>query len=67
LLASVRADWIDRLTRLLTDEELRGRLGKAGRRSAEERYSLERHAPVMIATLERALARATRGRPVDAA
>jgi glycosyltransferase involved in cell wall biosynthesis len=56
-LARTKAEWADRLTRLLSDAGLRSRFARAGRQRVEDRYSLQRHAPAMIAVLERALAR----------
>jgi glycosyltransferase involved in cell wall biosynthesis len=41
LLASSTADWVARLTELIRDEALRARLGRAGRATVEQRYSLE--------------------------
>jgi glycosyltransferase involved in cell wall biosynthesis len=57
-LARTKAEWADRLTRLLSDAELRHRFARAGRQRVEDRYSLQQHAPAMIAVLERALVRA---------
>jgi glycosyltransferase involved in cell wall biosynthesis len=37
--------WIDTLERLLVDQELRRRLGRAARRTVEERFSAETQAP----------------------
>jgi glycosyltransferase involved in cell wall biosynthesis len=40
-LASTDSEWIDRLTMLLRSRELRTRIGLAGRKTVEERYSAE--------------------------
>lgn len=50
-LARAEADWRDALLRLIEDPDLRRRFGAAGRRRAEERYSLEVHAPRLIEAL----------------
>ena len=39
-LASGEREWVDELDRLLSDPDLAGRVGAAGRRRVEERYSL---------------------------
>jgi glycosyltransferase involved in cell wall biosynthesis len=46
-LATTDEEWLAALRRLLTDAELRGRMGRGGRRFAEEHYSLERAADVL--------------------
>jgi glycosyltransferase involved in cell wall biosynthesis len=50
-LAATEHDWIVKLGRLLSDHALRRRLGEAGRRTIEDRYSLRVHAPTLAATL----------------
>jgi len=50
-LASTEQEWIEKLGRLLADPELRRRFGEYGRRTVEQRYSLQKHAPVLAATL----------------
>ena len=48
LLANSESEWVGHLRRLLTDSELRRRIGAAGRRRIEERYSLEANAPAVV-------------------
>lgn len=43
-LASTEAEWVDRLSRLLESEDLRRRIGAAGRRTVEERFDGAHHA-----------------------
>lgn len=50
-LADTRADWVAALTRLAQDGALRQRMGMAGRRRAEEHYSLQTRAPEFIGLL----------------
>ncbi len=50
-LASTEAEWSDKLGRLLSDPELRRRLGAAGRHTVEEQYSLRVQAPALAAVV----------------
>jgi glycosyltransferase involved in cell wall biosynthesis len=59
-LARTREDWVDKLARLCADADLRDRLGRAGRQRVDDRYSLRRNTPLMIAALDKALARTGR-------
>ena len=49
-LAANDAEWTDRLGRLLSDGDLRRRMGAAGRATIQARYSLHAHAPTLAAT-----------------
>lgn len=49
--ASSGEEWVDRLSRLIADPELRRRVGKAGRLTVEERYSVARTASSFIGVL----------------
>jgi len=51
LLASNEREWHDKLSRLLGDAQLRHRLGAAGRKTIEQRYSLAVNAPKLTALL----------------
>lgn len=42
LLASTPEDWIRHLGSLISDPSLRARIGKAGRKTVEERYSTQK-------------------------
>ncbi len=53
-LASNTDEWIAKLDRLLDDAELRRRFAEAGRRTIEERYSLEVNGPKLAAVLRAA-------------
>lgn len=61
-LASSDDEWVEKLTRLAADPELRRRMGEAGRQTIEERYSLGVNAPRMAEALRDALNRPN-GRP----
>ena len=51
-LASTDDEWVEKIGRLMASPELRRRLGEAGRRTIEARYSQRVHAPALAATLE---------------
>ncbi len=50
-LAATEDEWVERLLELATDVRLRERLGRAGRRTVEERYSAAVHAPRVLEIL----------------
>jgi glycosyltransferase involved in cell wall biosynthesis len=50
-------EWRDAMTRLITDADLRERMGRAGRIQIEQRYSLKAHAPRFVEIIRRAVAR----------
>jgi glycosyltransferase involved in cell wall biosynthesis len=56
LLATSEAEWLERLTRLARDRDLRRRLGDSGRATVEERYSARVWAPRVRDILEQAAA-----------
>lgn len=60
LLAPTAADWTEKLARLLADRDLRRTLGRAGRRTVEERYSLRATAPRLVEAVTDAVGRARR-------
>jgi glycosyltransferase involved in cell wall biosynthesis len=47
-------EWVEKLSLLIKDAQLRSHLGSAGRRRVEEWYSLKRQAPNLKAVLEQA-------------
>jgi glycosyltransferase involved in cell wall biosynthesis len=59
-LAATPDEWVEKLGRLLADPDLRRRFAAAGRRTVEERYSIDVNAPKLAATL-RTVAAATKG------
>jgi glycosyltransferase involved in cell wall biosynthesis len=50
-LAATEDEWVEKLSRLLIDAELRRRFAEAGRRTIEAGYSLRTNAPTLAATL----------------
>ena len=65
-LASTEDEWVDKLSRLLSDAALRRRFAAAGRRTVEDGYSLRVNAPTLAATL-RAVVERSRGERAGAA
>ena len=55
-LASTPADWEQKLGTLIADPELRHRMGAAGRRTVEARYSVQVNAPRVAAVLRQTAA-----------
>ena len=56
-LASSEQDWVEKIERLLCDPGLRKRLGDAGRKTIEEKYSLAVNAPKLAAMMRDVVAR----------
>ncbi|MBI4380452.1 MAG: glycosyltransferase family 4 protein [candidate division NC10 bacterium] len=54
-LAATEEDWMEKLGWLLSDSSLREKLGRAGRETIVERYSLAVHAPTMATVFRSAL------------
>jgi glycosyltransferase involved in cell wall biosynthesis len=54
-LASTRQEWIDKLSRLLTEPGLRASMAAAGRQTIEQRYSLDVAAPQLATVMRAAL------------
>src|SRR4030095_6148876 len=50
-LAANEDEWVDKLSRLLSDPQLRRGFAEAGRRTIEAQYSLRVNAPKLAATL----------------
>jgi glycosyltransferase involved in cell wall biosynthesis len=53
LLATTTDEWIEKLSLLVENPELRRQMGEAGRTTVEEKYSLTTHAPRFLETLQR--------------
>ena len=51
-LASREAEWVEKLSRLLSEEPLRRRFAAEGRRTVERWYSAQRQAPRLLALIE---------------
>jgi glycosyltransferase involved in cell wall biosynthesis len=54
-LAVTENDWIEKLTLLIESRELRERIGKAGRKTIQERFSSQALSPAYLNIFERAL------------
>lgn len=52
-LAKTEEEWVDKLSRLITDERLRIKLGETGRRTVENCYSLAVNAPKFIEIIKK--------------
>jgi len=52
-LANSEEEWIEKLSRLIKDPGLRKRLGGAGRKTVEDKYSLKANAPKYIEVLKK--------------
>jgi glycosyltransferase involved in cell wall biosynthesis len=57
--ADSEKEWIDVLSMLIVDAALRERVGKAGRQTVEERYSVERNWPLYWGVVQKALGRSS--------
>ena len=57
-LATTEQEWVEKLSRLLSDEPLRTTFAVEGRKTVEERYSAAVHAPRLLSILERIRQRA---------
>jgi glycosyltransferase involved in cell wall biosynthesis len=53
-LAETTGEWIEVLSRLVEDANLRRSIGLAGRKTAEERFSIEATGPLLLDVLNRA-------------
>jgi len=52
-LAKDEKEWIEKLSLLIKNSELRQRLGKAGRKTVEERYSVNVWAPRYVEIIKK--------------
>ncbi len=55
LLSATAEEWVENLTRLIGDAGLRAELGKAGRRTIEDRYSMNRSAELFARVVRQTL------------
>lgn len=51
MLAATKEEWVDKLSRLIEDKELRRRIGEAARRTVEEWYCMRQQAPRLLEIL----------------
>ncbi|MBI2880074.1 MAG: methyltransferase domain-containing protein [Candidatus Tectomicrobia bacterium] len=58
--ARTTEEWVERIGRLLGDAALRRRVGREGRRTVEDRYSVRGNAPAFLSILDRAASAAAR-------
>jgi glycosyltransferase involved in cell wall biosynthesis len=56
-LANSTEEWVEKLGRLVRDAELRQRIGLAGRKTAEEKFSVEANLPVVADVIRKVSAR----------
>jgi glycosyltransferase involved in cell wall biosynthesis len=54
-LARTEEDWYTHLSRLLTDESLRRRMGESGRQHAVEHFSIQTHVQTLAKALHSAV------------
>jgi len=52
--ATTDDEWVDKISALIEDATLRKRIGLAGRKTAEKKYSVRANAPKLISVLEKA-------------
>ena len=51
-LAGSRDEWVDRISRLILDPQLRDRMGRAGRATVEDRFSVRVTAPAYLRIID---------------
>lgn len=52
-LAKTEEEWLEKLSKLIDDAELRKRMGSAGRKTVEERYSIKINAPRFLEIIQK--------------